>query len=222
MKRSSIRAGLREPFNSISHLAGAALALPASLILIAAGGAGAASGHRPATLIALAVYGLSLFTLFAASGIYHASTASPKALARLRQFDHAAIYLLIAGTYTPFCLIAFSGFWKWGLLAIIWALAFAGLIATLFIMGLPRGVTAGIYVGMGWMSVFAVREFVAKLSPFTLGWLVAGGLLYTLGAVVYATKKGSFFSGRLGFHEIWHIFVLLAAIAHFISVASLV
>jgi hemolysin III len=214
-----MRLGFREPFNSISHLAGAALALPASLILIAAGGAGFAGAAK---LVSLAVYGLSLFTLFAASGIYHASRASAKVLARLRQFDHAAIYVLIAGTYTPFCLIAFSGFWKWGLLAIIWTLAFAGVIATLFIMGLPRGVTAGIYVGMGWLSVFAAREFMAKLSPFTLGWLVAGGLLYTVGAVIYATKKGSFFSGRLGFHEIWHIFVLLAAIAHFISVASLV
>ncbi|MDP2791830.1 MAG: hemolysin III family protein [Rectinemataceae bacterium] len=211
----------REPFNSISHLVGAALALPASLILMLKGGASAASGTSAAPSIALATYGLSLFTLFAASGIYHASMGSPKALARLRQFDHAAIYTLIAGTYTPFCLIAFSGFWKWGLLAIIWTLAFAGVVATLFIMGLPRAVTAGIYVGMGWLSVFAVREFMAKLSPSSLGWLLAGGLLYTGGAVVYATKKGHFFSGRLGFHEIWHIFVLLAAIAHFISVSSL-
>ena len=217
-----MRLGFREPFNSISHLAGAALALPASLILMLAGLAGYTGGAGLPKPVSLAVYGLSLFTLFAASGIYHASRASAEALARLRQLDHAAIYVLIAGTYTPFCLIAFSGFWKWGLLAIIWTLAFAGVVATLFIMGLPRGVTAGIYVGMGWLSVFAVREFIAKLSPFTLGWLVAGGLLYTVGAVIYATKKGSFFSGRLGFHEIWHIFVLLAAIAHFISVASLV
>ncbi|HWR12529.1 MAG TPA: hemolysin III family protein [Rectinemataceae bacterium] len=207
---------IREPFNSLSHLAGAALALPAVGCLLARG-----AGSFRGTL-SIAVYGLSLLTLFMASGIYHASEASPIVLVRLRKFDHAAIYTLIAGTYTPFCLIAFSGFWRWGLLAIIWALALAGVVFTIFIIGLPRGVTAGIYVGMGWLSVFAAREFLAKLAPPTLWWLVAGGILYSLGAVVYATKKGDFFPGKFGFHEIWHIFVLLAAAAHFVSVASLV
>lgn len=207
---------IREPFNSLSHLAGAALALPAAGWLLLRG-----AGSLLGTL-SLLVYSLCLLTLFTASGIYHASEAPPKTLVRLRKFDHAAIYTLIAGTYTPFCVIAFSGFWRWGLLAVIWALAVAGVVFTIFIIGLPRGVTAGIYVGMGWLSVFAAREFLAKLTPWTLAWLMAGGLLYSLGALVYATKKGNFFPGKFGFHEIWHIFVLLAAIAHFVSVASLV
>jgi len=207
---------IREPFNSISHLAGAALALPAAGWLLLRGAGGFLG------TLSLLVYSLCLLTLFMASGIYHASGAPPKTLVRLRKFDHAAIYTLIAGTYTPFCVIAFSGFWRWGLLAVIWALALAGVVFTIFIIGLPRGVTAGIYVGMGWLSVFAAREFLAKLTPWTLAWLMAGGLLYSLGALVYATKKGNFFPGKFGFHEIWHIFVLLAAIAHFVSVASLV
>lgn len=207
---------IREPFNSLSHLAGAALALPAASWLLLRG-----AGSLIGTL-SLLVYSLCLLTLFTASGIYHASEAPPETLVRLRKFDHAAIYTLIAGTYTPFCVIAFSGFWRWGLLAVIWALAAAGVVFTMFIIGLPRGVTAGIYVGMGWLSVFAAREFLAKLTPWTLAWLMAGGLLYSLGALVYATKKGNFFPGKFGFHEIWHIFVLLAAIAHFVSVASLV
>ena len=210
----SLAKRLREPFNSASHLIGAAIALPAAGLLVA-------SGDTPAKVIAFAIYGASLFFMLSASGIYHASTASPKALVRLRKIDHSAIYLLIAGSYTPFCLIAFDGFWRWGMLAVIWILAAAGIIMKIFIIGLPRGVTAGIYVAMGWLSLIAGREFLRALSPWTLAWLAAGGILYSLGAVVYATKKGDFFPGKFGFHEIWHIFVLLAAAAHFVAIASL-
>lgn len=206
---------MREPFNSLSHLAGAAITLPAIGFLLASG------GNAFAKTLSFSIYGASLFFMFAASGIYHASKAAPKELERLRKIDHSAIYLLIAGTYTPFCAIAFSGFWRWGLLAIIWTLAIAGIILKMFIIGMPRGVTAGIYVGMGWLSVFAAREFLASLTPQTLAWLVAGGVLYSAGAVVYATKKGDFFPGKFGFHEVWHIFVLLAAAAHFVAVAGL-
>lgn len=205
---------LREPFNSLSHLAGAAIALPAAVMLVA-------RADTPAKAIAFAIYGASLFFMMAASGIYHASMASPRVLARLRKVDHSAIYLLIAGSYTPFCLIAFDGFWRWGMLAIIWALALAGIIIKIYIIGLPRGVTAGIYLAMGWLSLIAGREFLTALSPTTLAWLAAGGVLYSLGAIVYATKKGDFFPGRFGFHEIWHVFVLLAAAAHFVAIASL-
>jgi hemolysin III len=206
---------VREPFNSISHLSGAAIVIPAAGILLVRG------GDTSTKAIPFAIYGISLFFMFLASGLYHASEAPPKIIERLRKIDHSAIYLLIAGTYTPFCAIAFSGFWRWGLLAVIWTLAFAGIVIKMFIMGLPRGITAGIYVGMGWLSVFAAREFMKALSPWTLAWLLAGGLLYTAGAVVYATRKGSFFSGKFGFHEIWHLFVLAAAAAHFVAVASL-
>jgi len=206
---------VREPFNSLSHLAGAIITLPAVCVLLGRG------GDNSAKTISFAIYGISLFFMFAASGVYHASMAAPKALERLRKIDHSAIYLLIAGTYTPFCLLAFSGFWRWGLLAVIWVLALVGIVLKMFIIGMPRGVTAGIYVAMGWLSVFAAREFLIALTPPTLAWLVAGGLLYTAGAVVYATKKGDFFPGKFGFHEVWHSFVLLAAAAHFVAVASL-
>ncbi len=207
---------MREPFNSLSHLGGAALALPATVFLLVLGRGDAARTWS------FAVYGASLIFLFLSSGIYHGARISPKALLRLRKLDHAAIYTLIAGSYTPFCVIALSGTWRWGLLAVIWLLALAGVVLTIFYIGLPRGVVAGIYVGMGWLSVFALRQFLAALTPFTLGWLLAGGLLYSGGALIYATKKGDFLPGRFGFHEIWHIFVLLAAAAHFVAVASLV
>lgn len=171
--------------------------------------------------LALLIYSASLIGMFAASGVYHTLRGAPRTIETLRKIDHAAIYLLIAGTYTPFCAIAFSGFWRWGMLAVIWTLALAGIAVKMFTLHAPRWFTAGVYVVMGWLSVFAINEIMLRLSPFAIGWLVAGGLLYTLGAVIYVTKKGNFFPGVFGFHELWHIFVLLGAAAHFAAVAGI-
>lgn len=204
---------MREPFNAVSHWAGALAALPASAVLVASGG--------PGKGLFFAVYGLSLVCLFVVSGSYHAVHATGKNLARWRALDHAAIYFLIAGTYTPFCGIAFSGFWSWGLLAIIWVFAAVGIGTTIFVAKMPRWLSAGIYLAMGWLGIAAGGQFLSALSRWTLGWLLAGGLLYSVGAFIYATKKGGLFSGRLGFHELWHLFVLAAATAHFVAVASL-
>ena len=114
---------IRDPFSAISHYVGAAAALPAVVWLLALG------GSTPARIAALAVYGASLLGLFLASGVYHTPVAAPKVIERLRKLDHAAIYLLIAGTYTPFCVLSFTGFWRWGLLAVIWSLALAGMVS---------------------------------------------------------------------------------------------
>ncbi len=206
---------IREPFNAISHAAGALLALIGSVFLLVKG------GGTPAHTAALAVYGISLVGLFSASAAYHWAAVKPAALQKLRKFDHSAIYLLIAGTYTPFCVIAFTGFWQWGMLAIIWSLAAAGIIAKLFIINTPRWVTAGLYIAMGWLSIFAVGEFQRQLAPVSITLMLAGGLIYTLGAVIYITKKGNFRPGVFGFHELWHVAVLLGAATHFAAVYSL-
>jgi hemolysin III len=206
---------IREPFNAISHFAGAAAAIIGSSLLLTWG------GDTPEKAAAIIIYSLSLVGLFTASGIYHSVTASPETTKILRKIDHSAIYLLIAGSYTPFCVIAFTGFWRWGLLSIIWSMAVAGIILKVFIINTPRWLTAGLYVIMGWLSVFAAGEFLARLSPQSFGWLLAGGILYTLGAVIYITKKGNFFPGVFGFHEVWHIFVLLGAAAHYVAVTTL-
>lgn len=206
---------IRDPFSAISHYAGAAAALPAAAFLLAWG------GGTPERTAALAVYGASLFGLFFASGLYHTPVASPRAIERLRKLDHAAIYLLIAGTYTPFCVLAFSGFWRWGLLAIIWSLALAGVVVKLWVINAPRWVTAGVYVAMGWLGVIGLGEIVRQLTPGAIGWLTAGGVLYTAGAVVYITRRGDFFPGVFGFHEFWHLFVLAGAAAHFVAVTQI-
>lgn len=198
--------------SALTHLAGAVMALMGLFALLAR------SGSAIRTRLALIVYGVCLVLLFTASGIYHAVQAGPRVIGGLRKVDHAAIYLLIAGTYTPFCVLAFRGFWQWGLLAIIWGLALAGILVKVWFINAPRWMTAGVYVVMGWLVALAVREMIATLSAPVITWLVIGGVTYTLGAAVYATKRMDFFPGRFGFHEVWHIFVLLGAAAHYVAV----
>ncbi|MCB0102028.1 MAG: hemolysin III family protein [Anaerolineales bacterium] len=203
---------LREPVNSLTHWGGAALALVGLVALLIVG------WDTPAKIISLAIYGVSLILLFSASATYHMVQVKDKALEIFRKIDHSAIYLLIAGTYTPFCVNAFTGFWKWGLLSIIWSLAFIGILVKVFYIRAPRWVNAGIYVLMGWISVAAAGQMLAALPTWVLTWLIIGGVIYTLGAIVYMTKIFNFKPGVFGFHEVWHIFVLLAAAAHFVAV----
>jgi hemolysin III len=203
---------VREPVNSLTHWGGAVLALIGLIALLIVG------WSTPAKVISLAIYGLSLIAMFSASATYHMVLVKDKALEVFRKIDHSAIFLLIAGTYTPFCINAFDGFWKWGLLGIVWALALIGIIVKIFYIGAPRWVNAGIYVLMGWLSVTAAGQMLTALPTWVFAWMVAGGVIYTLGAIVYSTKIFNFKPGVFGFHEVWHIFVLLAAAAHFVAV----
>jgi hemolysin III len=139
----------------------------------------------------------------------------------LRKLDHSAIFLLIAGTYTPFCTIAFTGFFHWGLLIIIWAIAIIGIVVKIYYVNAPRWINAAVYVVMGWLCVSAAGQMRIVLPVSTILWLIVGGVVYTLGAVIYATKIFNFLPGKFGFHEVWHIFVLLGALAHFVSVMTL-
>ena len=206
---------IREPVNSLTHFGGAITAFFGEIALLVI----ASSGVLKITSVI--IYGLSLIAMFSASGVYHLAKGKPAALQTLRKLDHSAIFLLIAGTYTPFCLIAFTGFWHWGLLTIIWAFAVVGVVVKIFYVKAPRWLNAGIYVIMGWLCVMAAPQMRSVLSASTIVWLFAGGVIYTLGAVIYATKIFNFLPGKFGFHEIWHIFVLLGALAHFISVMTL-
>ena len=207
---------IREPFNGLSHLSGAIAAFFGSIVLIIIGWTGTAR------IISLVVYGLSLVGLFSTSAIYHMVQAGPRFLQTLRKLDHSAIYLLIAGTYTPICVNAFSGFFRWGLLTIIWIIAIGGILVKIFYINAPRWLNASVYVIMGWLCLSAVGQLSTALSPVALAWLIAGGVIYTLGAVVYALKLFDFVPGRFGFHEVWHLFVLFGAVAHHIAVLLLI
>jgi hemolysin III len=185
------------------------LATAGLVALLAVGGEGV--GHS----VGLGVYGASLIALYAASALYHLLPLSAAGTARLRRFDHAAIFALIAGTYTPVCLIALGGAWRWGLLALVWSLAMAGIFVKLTRMDAPRWLTVGLYLGLGWVALLAVPALLAALPMGGLVWFLAGGLVYSGGAVVYALKRPDPLPGAFGFHEIWHLFVLAGSACHF-------
>lgn len=203
---------MRDPLSGLTHLSAALAAVAGAVILIHVG------GTNTVKIIALGVYGFSLIFLFGSSAAYHLVKAEPKAVANLRKLDHAAIYGLIAGSYTPICAIMFSGFWRWGFLAIVWSLAALGIILKMFFIRAPRWVNAGVYVVLGWLCLFAAGELRRALPAGALIGLGIGGFIYTIGAVIYATKKLDLFPGKFGFHEVWHIFVILAALAHYITI----
>lgn len=204
---------LRQPFSGLSHLLGAILSLFGLVFLIIKG------WGNPIQEVSYVIYGISLILMFTASATYHLTTSSEKGMLILRKLDHTAIYLLIAGTYTPICLLFLTGFWHFGLLMIVWALAFTGILVKLFIINAPRWVTAGIYLVMGWLCVMATGEMLRTMPNGALIWLLVGGLFYTIGAIIYITKKLDFKPDVFGFHEVWHIFVMLGAASHYIVIA---
>lgn len=160
------------------------------------------------------VFAVTALLLFTTSCLYH-TVREPRLKQRMRQLDHSAIYLLIAGTYTPFTLGVLSGAWGWSLFGAIWALALLGVFAKLTVgFRYPRLSTL-MYVGMGWAAVIAVKPLAAALTDWQLGWLVAGGLMYTLGVPFYVWKT------RRYTHAVWHLFVLAGVACHFVAVLSL-
>jgi hemolysin III len=207
---------LREPVNGLTHFFAAIAAVIGTVVLVVVG---RGSFLKETSLV---TYGVCLVALFAASAAYHMADAGQRATAVLRRLDHSAIYLLIAGTYTPFCLLALHGFWQWGLLSIIWGLALVGIVLKIFIMNAPRWISAGAYVVMGWLCLGAVGQMLRALPTGALAWLAAGGVIYTVGAVIYITRKLDFVPGKFGFHEVWHIFVILGAAAHFVAIAAFI
>lgn len=203
---------LREPASGLMHLFAGVAAIGGLVALLIVG--------RDDTIkqLSLLIYGVTLMMMLFASAAYHLIDAGPRVLLILRKIDHSAIYTLIAGTYTPLCVNLFTGFWRWGMLTIIWSLAVAGIIVKIFIINAPRWLTAGVYLIMGWLSLLMVKEIVLVLPLGALIWLFVGGMFFTVGAIVYVTKTLDLIPGAFGFHEVWHIFVLLGCSSHYIVV----
>lgn len=199
---------IREPVNSLTHLAGALAGFVGMILMLQT-----ASPFSSKWWSAL-VYGISVTGLFSASALYH-WVKTPERVLRLRKLDHIMIYALIAGTYTPYCVTVFKESTAvWSLVA-IWLVAAAGAGIKFFHIPMPRWVSTGLYLLMGWGAVFLVP---AAYDSFGIGpviWIFAGGLSYSIGAIIYATKKPDPFPSVFGFHEIWHLFVLIAAAFHF-------
>ena len=208
----------REPISGLTHLAGAILAVLGTLGLLLP----AFQTRNMLQVVTFAVFGASLTWLYSASSAYHLLRVSDGATLWLRRLDHTMIYFLIAGTYTPVCLIALSGAWGWTLFGVIWALALIGASLTLFYLNKPRWLTAAIYILMGWLVVVALAPLLQRMPPAGLFWAVLGGLFYTGGAVIYSLKRPNWVPGIFGFHELWHLFVLAGSAAHFIMIYGVI
>jgi hemolysin III len=196
----------------VSHEIAAYVALPAVAALVARAGGG--SGR-----VAALVYGASLLVLFTASAGYHRPMWSLEARRILWRIDHAAIFVLIAGTYTPFCMLL-GGAWRQRMLALVWAIAAAGIVVSLAWVSAPKRLMAGLYVLFGWIAVPVLPALHAVIGPRALLLLFTGGLLYTVGALVYAARRPDPYPAVFGFHEIFHLLVVAAAACHFVVVGS--
>lgn len=212
--------GLR-PWSAITHGLGAVLGVVGTVaLLLRCAQLGASRWH----VISFLIYGISMIALYTASTLYHCINTSVKGRIALRKFDHCSIYFLIAGSYTPVCLVALreDGAWGWGLFAVIWALALAGLVLTLLWINAPRWLTSGVYLFMGWLSLSALYPLTKVLPAEGFFWLVLGGVLYTVGGVLYAVKWPGRNNPRFGCHEIFHVFILLGSISHFVLMYQVV
>jgi hemolysin III len=200
-----------EKFNAITHLAGALLALAGAVALIVL----AAREGDPWKVVSVSIYGATLVLLYSFSALYHSLRGRAKNV--LRELDHHSIYLLIAGSYTPFCLVTLRGPWGWSLFGMVWGLAVLGSLQELWLKNSARILSVVIYVVMGWVALAALVQLLHALGPAGFAWLVAGGLFYTIGIVFYVIDT------RLKHaHGIWHLFVLAGSASHYVAILKYV
>jgi hemolysin III len=201
-----------ERLNSITHLVGAMLSVAALVSLVTLG----AHHHNAYQVVSFAVYGTMLFLLYAISTLYH-GVRGPRLKAILQKCDHAAIYLLIAGSYTPFALVTLRGPWGWSLFGVNWGLAAFGIVQELTLGKRTRMLSMALYVVMGWLALVAVVPLIDALPAAGTAWLLAGGLIYSGGIYFFINDERI----RHG-HGIWHLFVLAGSACQFVSIAGYV
>ena len=209
--------GLR-PWSAITHGVGAVLALAGTVYLAVQSVLMGKWGH----LVVFLIYGLSMVCLYTASTLYHCVNTTRSKRIALRKYDHCSIYLLIAGSYTPVCLTVLWGAGGLPLFIAIWGLALAGVVLTIAKLDIPRWLTSVIYLVMGWLALFAIVPLSQRMAGLGMFWLILGGVLYTVGGVLYAVKWPGRNNPRFGCHEIFHVFILLGSIAHFMMMAQVI
>ncbi|ANU09009.1 hemolysin III family channel protein [Planococcus antarcticus DSM 14505] len=206
---------IREPFNALSHLAGAVLSLAALLAMVIKV---AYANESALHVAAVTIFGISLILLYTASTIYHSALSQPYIIAFLRKLDHSMIFTLIAGSYAPFCLIALGGTLGWTLFSLVAILGLSGIFFKMIWFHAPRWLSTALYIAMGWIIIFAVVPLADSMSLTGLLLLIAGGVSYTVGGIIYGLKPDFLSSKYLGFHEIFHLFILFGSLCHFLSV----
>jgi hemolysin III len=210
----SFRKVFREPVSTITHGVGVPLSIAALVTLMIL-----AKGH-PWQLASFAMYGTTLITLYTASTLYHGVKGSQETTDALRRFDFCAIYLLIAGTYTPVCVVCIRGSVGWGILTAQWILAAVGTCAAIFWPKAPDWLRVSLYLIMGWMIVLVFPVLKDAMSASGVAWLFAGGVAYSLGTVVFATNRPNLWPGKFNAHDLWHLFVVGGSTCHFMLMAT--
>jgi hemolysin III len=200
-----------ERVNAVTHLAAAVFSLLGMVLLIVK----ASIAGNPWQIVSFSIYGLSLFCLFLFSALHHGINASPRVEQALRSLDYACVFFLIAGSLTPVCLVLVRGAVGWSVLGVVWTLCVAGIVLRLVFPGLPKWVTNTLYITLGWLAVCLGLPVLAATSWFGLALMAVGGILYSLGLVVYVVERPNILPGRFGFHELWHLLVMLGAAAHY-------
>ena len=211
---------LKDPGSAITHGIALLLAVTGAIPLIIK----AARSYDVIHIVALSVFILTMILLYAASTTYHTFNISKKVNTILKKIDHMMISVLIAGSYTPICLLVLGGRMGWILLAIVWGFAIAGILIKAFWVFCPKWVSSVLYIGMGWTCVLAFTQLLNSLSPAGFGWLLAGGIIYTVGGVIYALKLPIFNRKHKNFgsHEIFHLFVMGGSLCHFVVMYAFV
>lgn len=200
---------IKEPVSCLTHMAGAFAGLICTVFLIYK-----AIPHGASYIVPFAVFGASLVLLYLASALYHMLNVPEKVETILQKFDHAMIFSLIAGTYTPTCLIPLRGPWGWSILGVVWGIALLGVFMKIFWINAPRLLSTAIYLIMGWVGAVAFLPLVRALSTAAFVLLALGGAAYTMGAIIYAAEKPNFSLRHFGFHELFHLFVMAGSAFH--------
>lgn len=207
---------IKDPVSGFTHLAGAVASIVGLVFLIIWA---AKFGEGAWDVVSFTIFGVSLLLLYTCSANYHLFKVGDTATNVLRKLDHIMIYILIAGTYTPICLGPLRGPWGWSIFGVIWGLAILGIFLTIFWIKAPRWLTTGIYLCMGWVVIIVAYPIIKVFSEanqiVSLLWLLAGGIFYTIGAVIYGLKWPPLKNKYFGFHEIFHIFIMLGSLCHF-------
>ena len=197
--------------SGIIHIVGGGLSIIALVLLIVFSAKKADAWH----VVSFTIFGTSLVLLYTMSSLYHMLPAGSKAQYVFRHFDHMMIYVLIAGTYTPLCLVPLRGPWGWSIFGVVWGIAVLGIIWKAVAFGKSRTVSTILYVFMGWIIVIAIYPLLQTVQSDGLLWLLLGGIMYTIGGVIYGLKKPNIKCEWFGFHEIFHVFVILGSFCHF-------
>src|SRR5471030_269926 len=206
---------LREPINGLTHLIGAVLSLFALIAMLFKA---YERGSSRITLLSVLFFRVSMILLYSASATYHSVIANDKVIKRLKRLDHSMIFILIAGSYAPFCLVALTGKIGLNLFLAVTICAVVGIAFKLCWVTCPRWLSSSMYIGIGWFAVFAIYPMSQVMSVAGLVWLVLGGLMYTIGGVIYALKSDKIKIWLFGRHEIFHVFIMLGTLCHFICV----